>query len=88
MPLSNLWLSFLFVLQCGNFAVLVDLHVLPLAGLEDTSWFTAHHIEEVTALVRDAVDRRVKQYAESLYHRRQPKQKKELPPAPAFLVKR
>ncbi|KAJ4948373.1 hypothetical protein JOQ06_019907 [Pogonophryne albipinna] len=87
MPLSNLWLSFLFVLQCGNFAVLVDLHVLPLAGLEDTSWFTAQHIEEATALVRDAVDRRVKQYTESLHHRRQPKQKKELPPAPAFLVK-
>ncbi|KAK5853789.1 hypothetical protein PBY51_014915 [Eleginops maclovinus] len=72
---------------CGNFAVLVDLHVLPLAGLEDTSWFTTHHIEEVTTLVRDAVDRRVRQYAESLHNRRQPKQKKELPPAPAFLVK-
>lgn len=45
MPLSNLWLSFLFVLQCGNFAVLVDLHVLPLGGGEDASWFTTDHIE-------------------------------------------
>lgn len=45
MPLSNLWLSFLFVLQCGNFAVLVDLHILPLGGQEDASWFTTDHIE-------------------------------------------
>lgn len=48
MPLSNLWLCRFFVLQCGNFAVLVDLHVLPLGGREDTSWFTADHIEVQT----------------------------------------
>uniref|UniRef100_A0A668S258 SLX4 interacting protein n=1 Tax=Oreochromis aureus TaxID=47969 RepID=A0A668S258_OREAU len=48
MPLSNLWLSFLFVLQCGNYAVLVDLHVLSLGGQEDTSWFTTSHIEVQT----------------------------------------
>lgn len=48
MPLSNLWLCRFFVLQCGNFAVLVDLHVLPLGGQEDTSWFTADHIEVQT----------------------------------------
>lgn len=45
MPLSNLWLSFLFVLQCGNFAVLVDLHVLPPGGGEDASWFTTDRVE-------------------------------------------
>ncbi|KAM9345454.1 protein SLX4IP [Symphorus nematophorus] len=72
---------------CGNFAVLVDLHVMPLGGREDASWFTTDHIEEVTALVRDAVDQRVKQYTESLRNRRQPKQKKELAPAAAFSVK-
>ncbi|XP_049456465.1 protein SLX4IP [Epinephelus fuscoguttatus] len=76
-----------FVIKCGNFAVLVDLHVLPLGGREDASWFTTDHIEEVTALVRDAVDQRVKQYTESLHNRRQPKQKKELAPASAFFVK-
>ncbi|XP_029305834.1 protein SLX4IP [Cottoperca gobio] len=76
-----------FVIKCGNFAVLVDLHILPLGGQEDASWFTTHHIEEVTALVRDAVDRRVKQYTEFLHNRRQPKQKKELAPAPAFFIK-
>uniref|UniRef100_A0A3B4G928 SLX4 interacting protein n=1 Tax=Pundamilia nyererei TaxID=303518 RepID=A0A3B4G928_9CICH len=30
---------------CGNYAVLVDLHVLSLGGQEDTSWFTTSHIE-------------------------------------------
>ncbi|XP_069000181.1 protein SLX4IP [Embiotoca jacksoni] len=76
-----------FVIKCGNFAVLVDLHVLPLGGQEDASWFTTDHIEEVTALVRDAVDQRVKLYTELLHNRRQPKQKKELAPALAFCVK-
>ncbi|XP_026165656.1 protein SLX4IP [Mastacembelus armatus] len=76
-----------FVIKCGNFAVLVDLHILPLGGQEDASWFTMDNIEEVTSLVRDAVDQRVKQYTESLHNRRQPKQKKELAPASAFFVK-
>ncbi|TMS04908.1 Protein SLX4IP [Larimichthys crocea] len=75
-----------FVIKCGNFAVLVDLHVLPLGGQEDASWFTTDHIEDVTDLVRDAVDQRVKQYTEVLHNRRQPKQRKELAPAPAFSV--
>ncbi|KAM6997960.1 protein SLX4IP [Tautogolabrus adspersus] len=76
-----------FVIKCGNFAVLVDLHVLPLGGREDASWFTTDHVEEVTALVRDAVDQRVKQYTESLHTRRQAKQKKELPPAKSLFAK-
>ncbi|XP_074532670.1 protein SLX4IP [Halichoeres trimaculatus] len=76
-----------FVIKCGNFAVLVDLHVLPLGGQEDASWFTTDHIEEVTALVRDAVDQRVKQYTDSLHNRKQAKQKKELAPAAALFVK-
>ncbi|KAM9804330.1 protein SLX4IP [Neosynchiropus ocellatus] len=75
-----------FVIKCGNFAVLVDLHVLPLGAQVDTSWFTASHIEEVTSLVRDAVDQRVKQYAEFQHNRRQHKQKKELPMASAVVV--
>ncbi|KAM9809619.1 protein SLX4IP isoform 2-T2 [Syngnathus typhle] len=72
---------------CGNFAVLVDLHVLPLGSQEDASWFTTSDIEEVTALIRDAVDQRVKQFTESLEKGRQPKHKKELAPASAFVVK-
>uniref|UniRef100_A0AAQ4Q1A3 Protein SLX4IP n=1 Tax=Gasterosteus aculeatus aculeatus TaxID=481459 RepID=A0AAQ4Q1A3_GASAC len=76
-----------FAIKCGNFAVLVDLHVLPLGGREDAGWFPADHIQEVAVLVRDAVDRRVKQYTESLHNGRQHKQKKELAPAAAFFVK-
>lgn len=34
-----------FVLQCGNFAVLVDLHVLPQGTSKDTSWFSDHEKE-------------------------------------------
>ncbi|MED6266626.1 hypothetical protein CHARACLAT_003985 [Characodon lateralis] len=78
---------FKFVVKCGNFAVLVDLHVLPLGSPESTSWFSTDQVKEVASLVRDPVDQRVKQYAEFLHNRRRPKQKKELPPASAFYVK-
>ncbi|XP_038123468.1 protein SLX4IP [Cyprinodon tularosa] len=78
---------FKFVIKCGNFAVMVDLHVLPLGSPESTSWFTTDRFEEVASLVRDPVDQRVKQYAEFLPNRRGPKQKKELPPASAFFLK-
>lgn len=44
-------------------------------------------LQEVTSLVQDAVDKRVKQYTESLKRRRQPKQMKELAPASALFVK-
>ncbi|XP_028324518.1 protein SLX4IP isoform X2 [Gouania willdenowi] len=76
-----------FVIKCGNFAVLVDLHILPLGGQEEVSWFTTDHIEEVTALVRVAVDQRARQYTEFLQNRRRVKQKKDLPPASAFFAK-
>lgn len=45
--LSNLWLFFLFVQQCGNFAVLVDLHVLPQGPKASTDWFTATQTEVI-----------------------------------------
>ncbi|XP_021178401.2 protein SLX4IP [Fundulus heteroclitus] len=78
---------FKFVIKCGNFAVLVDLHVLPSGSPESTSWFTADRVEEVASLVRDPVDLRVKQYAEFLHNMRRPRQKKELAPASAFSLK-
>ncbi|XP_030628169.1 protein SLX4IP [Chanos chanos] len=67
--------------KCGNFAVLVDLHVLPLGGQNNASWFSQDHKEEVTAMIRDAVDQRVKQFLESRRQKGQPKQKKDLSPA-------
>lgn len=29
--------------KCGNFAVLVDLHILPLGKEDNASWFSAEH---------------------------------------------
>ncbi|XP_046886075.1 protein SLX4IP [Hypomesus transpacificus] len=69
-----------FVIKCGNHAVLVDLYSLPLGSLVD-SWITTEHIEEVTELIRGAVDQRVKLLKETYYWRGLPKHKRE--PAPA-----
>ncbi|XP_062375639.1 protein SLX4IP [Sardina pilchardus] len=80
-----------FVIKCGNFAVLVDLHALPLGCRKDTSWFSQELKEEVSALIREVVDQRVKQFLES---QRQPqlkgpqaKQRRELSPASPLCVK-
>eukprot|EP00063_Salmo_salar_P038570 XP_014013405.1 PREDICTED: protein SLX4IP isoform X2 [Salmo salar] len=45
------------------------------------------HTEEVTSLVRDAVDRRVRLYIDCLHKRGQPKHKRELPHANPLCVK-
>ncbi len=34
---------FLSLSKCGNFAVLVDLHILPLGGQDNSSWFSPEH---------------------------------------------
>ncbi|CAL8367141.1 unnamed protein product [Gadus morhua 'NCC'] len=71
------------VIKCGNVAVLVDVHALPLgAREEDTSWLTAEHLEEVAVLVQGAVEQRVKLHAERLH--KPAKHRKELLPAKAF----
>ncbi|KAF2987730.1 hypothetical protein EK904_015142 [Melospiza melodia maxima] len=33
---------------CGNFAVLVDVHILPQGSSKDTSWFSDHEKEGIT----------------------------------------
>uniref|UniRef100_UPI00398E71F3 LOW QUALITY PROTEIN: protein SLX4IP n=1 Tax=Pristiophorus japonicus TaxID=55135 RepID=UPI00398E71F3 len=78
-----------FVLQCGNFAVLVDLHILPQGTSKDTSWFTEHHKEEISALVKEDVDLRIKQYLEARKQRgnMQPKPSKELTPSNPLCIK-
>ncbi|XP_022522920.2 protein SLX4IP [Astyanax mexicanus] len=75
-----------FVIKCGSFAVLVDLHVLPQSGEESSSsWFSEEHREEVSALIKDAVDQRVRQFLEA---RQGPtKQKKELSPHNPLCIK-
>ncbi|MXQ93713.1 hypothetical protein E5288_WYG017923 [Bos mutus] len=47
---------------CGNFAVLVDLHVLPQGSSKDTSWFSEQKKEEVCLLLKETIDSRVKEY--------------------------
>uniref|UniRef100_A0A8C8YJ90 SLX4 interacting protein n=1 Tax=Prolemur simus TaxID=1328070 RepID=A0A8C8YJ90_PROSS len=49
---------------CGNFAVLVDLHILPQGSNKDTSWFSEQKKEEVCLLLKETIDSRVKEYLE------------------------
>ncbi|XP_031434466.1 protein SLX4IP isoform X2 [Clupea harengus] len=79
-----------FVIKCGNFAVLVDLHALPLGVQEDTSWSSQELKEEVSALIREAVDQRVKQFLESRWQQQkgpQAKYMKEMTPANPLCIK-
>ncbi|KAF6089400.1 SLX4 interacting protein [Phyllostomus discolor] len=50
--------------KCGDFAVLVDLHVLPQGSNKDTSWFSEQNKEEVCLLLKETIDSRVKEYLE------------------------
>ncbi|XP_030887704.1 protein SLX4IP isoform X3 [Leptonychotes weddellii] len=50
--------------ECGNFAVLVDLHILPQGSNKDTSWFSEQKKEEVCLLLKETIDSRVKEYLE------------------------
>ncbi|KAM8945449.1 protein SLX4IP [Pelodytes ibericus] len=74
-----------FVLQCGNFAVLVDLHVLPQGTSKDTSWFSDQEKEEVCMLLRDTIDSRVRQHIESRKQQGQLKSKEYTQSSPLFL---
>ncbi|XP_072121598.1 protein SLX4IP isoform X2 [Mobula birostris] len=78
-----------FVLKCGNFAVLVDPHILPQGTNKDTSWFTEHHKEEISALLKENIDLRIKQYLEARKQRgnTQTKPKKELTPNNPLCIK-
>ncbi|XP_065152480.1 protein SLX4IP isoform X2 [Paramisgurnus dabryanus] len=67
-----------FVIKCGNFAVLVDLHVLPLGSQDNASWFSAEHRKEVGSLIRDSVEQKVRQFQEARYQKIQPKPRKDL----------
>ncbi|KAF5924936.1 hypothetical protein HPG69_008610, partial [Diceros bicornis minor] len=49
---------------CGDFAVLVDLHILPQGSNKDTSWFSEQKKEEVCLLLKETIDSRVKEYLE------------------------
>ncbi|KAJ8412760.1 hypothetical protein AAFF_G00117110 [Aldrovandia affinis] len=76
-----------FVVKCGNFAVLVDLHVLPLGSTEDASWFCVQHQEEVSEMIRDTVDQRVRRFLDSRQQKCQSKQGKSLTMANPICIK-
>ncbi|CAM4726070.1 unnamed protein product [Leuciscus chuanchicus] len=78
-------LLFILLRVCGNFAVLVDLHVLPLGKEDNASWFSAEHRKEVGSLIRDALEPRVRQFQEARYQKIQTKQRKDFTTAPLCL---
>ncbi|NXA49989.1 SLX4I protein, partial [Nothocercus julius] len=79
-------LFFLFSFQCGNFAVLVDVHILPQGSSRDTSWFSDHEKEEVCMLLEDVVASRVKHYLEAPKQHGQGKSMDHATSAPLFLT--
>ncbi|NWI91012.1 SLX4I protein, partial [Pitta sordida] len=75
-----------FFLQCGNFAVLVDVHILPQGSSKDTSWFSDHEKEEVCKLLEEVVASRVKHYLEARKQRGQWKSVEHTSSGPLFLT--
>ncbi|NXW84329.1 SLX4I protein, partial [Alopecoenas beccarii] len=75
-----------FFFQCGNFAVLVDVHILPEGSSKDTSWFSDHEKEEVCTLLEEVVASRVKHYLEAPKQRGQCKSVEHAPSGPMFLT--
>ncbi|NXP57441.1 SLX4I protein, partial [Chloropsis cyanopogon] len=78
--------SFFFFFQCGNFAVLVDVHILPQGSSKDTSWFSDHEKEEVCKLLEEVVASRVKRYLEAPRQRGQWKPMEHGSSGPLFLT--
>ncbi|NXQ73849.1 SLX4I protein, partial [Quiscalus mexicanus] len=75
-----------FFFQCGNFAVLVDVHILPQGSSKDTSWFSDHEKEEVCKLLEEVVASRVKHYLEAPKQRGQWKPIEQGSSGPLFLT--
>ncbi|NWH59773.1 SLX4I protein, partial [Geococcyx californianus] len=72
--------------QCGNFAVLVDVHILPQGSSKDTSWFSDHEKEELCVLLEEVVASRVRQYSEAPKQRGQWKSMERAPSGPLCLT--
>uniref|UniRef100_A0A8C4T7Z3 SLX4 interacting protein n=1 Tax=Erpetoichthys calabaricus TaxID=27687 RepID=A0A8C4T7Z3_ERPCA len=67
-----------FVVKCGNFLVLVDLHILPQGSSEDTSWFAEQHKEEIGRMLKDPINLRVQEHLENRHKSSHAKPSKEL----------
>ncbi|XP_069787965.1 protein SLX4IP isoform X2 [Narcine bancroftii] len=73
---------------CGNFAVLVDPHILPQGTNKDTSWFTENHKQEISVFLKQNIDLRINQYLEAKKHGNiQSKPNKELTPNNPLFIK-
>ncbi|KFV72387.1 Protein SLX4IP, partial [Dryobates pubescens] len=72
--------------QCGNFAVLVDVRILPQGSSKDTSWFSDHEKEELCMLLEEVVASRVKHYLETPKQRGQWKSMEHASSGPLFLT--
>ncbi|XP_064002199.1 protein SLX4IP isoform X2 [Pogoniulus pusillus] len=75
-----------FVIKCGNFAVLVDVHILPQGSSKDTSWFSDHEKEELCMLLEEVVASRIKHYLETPKQRGQRKSMEHASSGPLFLT--
>uniref|UniRef100_A0A8C3QFN3 SLX4 interacting protein n=1 Tax=Cyanoderma ruficeps TaxID=181631 RepID=A0A8C3QFN3_9PASS len=75
-----------FVIKCGNFAVLVDVHILPQGSSKDTSWFSDHEKEEVCKLLEEVIAPRIKHYLETPKQRGQGKPMEHGSSGPLFLT--
>ncbi|NXG48638.1 SLX4I protein, partial [Psilopogon haemacephalus] len=71
---------------CGNFAVLVDVHILPQGSSKDTSWFSDQEKEELCMLLEEVVASRVKHYLETPKQRGQWKSTEHASSGPLFLT--
>ncbi|XP_028611370.1 protein SLX4IP isoform X3 [Grammomys surdaster] len=60
-----------FAIKCENFAVLVDLHVVPQGSNKDSNWFSEQKKEEVCLLLKETIDSRVKEYV-GIYKQHRP----------------
>ncbi|XP_068009272.1 protein SLX4IP isoform X2 [Melanerpes formicivorus] len=75
-----------FVIKCGNFAVLVDVRILPQGSSKDTSWLSDHEKEELCMLLEEVVASRVKHYLETPKQRGQWKSMEHASSGPLFLT--
>ncbi|NXJ10050.1 SLX4I protein, partial [Odontophorus gujanensis] len=72
--------------QCGNFAVLVDVHILPEGSNKDTSWFSDQEKEEVCMYLEEVVVSRIRHYLKSPKQRGQCKSIDHASSAPLFIT--
>ncbi|XP_062813789.1 protein SLX4IP [Anolis carolinensis] len=72
-------------IKCGNYAVLVDVHIMPQDSNKDNVWFSDHKKEEIFMLLKETLDSRVAQYLSTHKRPGQSKQVESTKETPLFL---